>query len=233
MLTNLLVVLLLANNTFSLAPKWMQPSTDERFSIAAPQDKGATAGVEGESDKRAENPTTEVADGKGSVKSNRIETAQAVSPSAAAQEAANKAVVDAATGGDLEPELRTTPLKDTALEAQLTALKGQPENLRVMRARLKGSLCVSCLMHLEKKVREQDGIKYARVIRPAPNGGPVVYEPRYAQIEIIYLMDKLNPKKLKKVIERNDFGIRDEKDAPLTSDYIPIAAPTMPTIKPQ
>lgn len=233
MLTNLLVVLLLTTGANSLAPKWMQPSADGRSSDSTVVQVAAPSESISKSDKHAEKPGSGAAVGKDSVKSTRIETAQALSPSSVAQEAANQAVINASAGADAEPAIRTTPLRDEAMIALIESLKGQPDNLRVMRARLKGSLCVSCLMQLEKKVREQDGIKYARVIRPAPNGGPVVYEPRYAQIEIIYLMDKQNPKKLKKIIERNDFGTRDEKDEQMTSNFTPMADPGIPAAKTQ
>lgn len=233
MLTNFLVVILLTASTNSLAPKWMQPSADGHSSDSTTIQVTAPLGAPSKSDKPAGRAASEAAIGKDSVKSTRIETAQALSPSSVAQEAANQAIVNASAGADQEPAIRTTPLKDTAMEALIESLKGQPENLRVMRARLKGSLCVSCLMQLEKKVREQDGIKYARVIRPAPNGGPVVYEPRYAQIEIIYLIDKQNPKKLKKLIERNDFGTRDERDVEMTSDFTPMTDPGIPATKTQ
>jgi len=101
----------------------------------------------------------------------------------------------------------------------------QEGSIRVVQARLKGSLCPSCMMTLQKKLRELDGVRDARIIRPAKNGGAIVNEPRFAQVEIIYLAEKQNLKKLKKYVERNDFGLRNEKDMVYTADYKPIQEP--------
>lgn len=102
----------------------------------------------------------------------------------------------------------------------------EDDNARVLTARLKGSLCVSCLFQLEKKIQALEGVKSARVIRPEkrvePNGDD---ERAHAQIQIIYLTSKLNPKKIRKFVERNDFGIRDENDVALTDDFKPLPDP--------
>jgi hypothetical protein len=101
----------------------------------------------------------------------------------------------------------------------------QEEDVRVLTARLKGSLCVSCLYHLEKKIQELGGVKSARVIRPPKNAVTGANERAYAQVQIVYQPSKLNPKKIRQFVQRNDFGIRDEKDVAMTDDFQPLPDP--------
>lgn len=101
----------------------------------------------------------------------------------------------------------------------------QEDGSRVLTARLKGSLCVSCLYQLEKKIQELGGVKSARVIRPPKNVASEDNDRAYAQVQIIYLPSKLNPKKIRQFVQRNDFGIRDEKDVAMTSDFKPLPDP--------
>jgi hypothetical protein len=229
MLTNLLVVFLFTAGTFSLAPQWMQPSMDGHSGNSP----GAKAGVlqpeSAKSDKQAQSPAPGAGDGKESVKSARLQTVAQSSNSGENQPVDLKP--GAAPGSTQEytpssgPSESPPPPDSAAVAETIKDLKNQPDLVRVLRARLKGSLCPSCLIRLERKLKDEDGVKYARVIRPAKNGGAVVYEPSYAQVEVIYLVERWNVKKLKKFIERNDFGIRDEKDLRMTSDYRPILDP--------
>lgn len=101
----------------------------------------------------------------------------------------------------------------------------QEDGTRVLTARLKGSLCVSCLFHLEKKIQELAGVKSARVIRPPKSVGTEAGEKAYAQVQIIYLPSKTNPKKIRKFVQRNDFGMRDENDVAVTDDFKPLPDP--------
>ncbi|MDZ4832704.1 MAG: hypothetical protein SGJ27_02770 [Candidatus Melainabacteria bacterium] len=110
--------------------------------------------------------------------------------------------------------------------ARSSAPAGQEgSDSRVLTARLKGSLCVSCLYQLEKKILEVEGVKSARVVRPPKNVGPDANERAYAKLQIIYLASKLNPKKIKKIVGQNDFGIKEENDVAMTDNFKPLVDP--------
>lgn len=221
MLTNLLVIFLVTAGSFSLAPKWMQPSSDGQLQISAPPQNNTLFVAETTTEKRVDNDRPDTRDGKESVKSPGSSTVSANLDS----NGSAGANLQSPSGMDLPLRSKTLTVDTSALAAEIAALKAKPELVRVMRARLKGSLCPACLIQLEKTLGGEPGIKYARVIRPAKNGGSVVYEPSYAQVEMVYLISRWNVKKLKRLVGRNDFGVRDEKDMPLTQDYRPMIDP--------
>ncbi len=99
------------------------------------------------------------------------------------------------------------------------------EQSRVLTARLKGSLCVSCLFHLERKIQALEGVRSAHIVRPAKVVDPVAEHPAHAQLQIIYNASKLSPKSIRSFIHRNDFDIKDEQDIELTADFKPLPNP--------
>lgn len=129
---------------------------------------------------------------------------------------------------------KTGSLKDSSSKGEIEPKGSRDRSLsrtnqegatRVLTARLKGSLCVSCLYQLEKKIQELGGVKSARVIRPPKNVATEDNDRAYAQVQIIYLPNKLNVKKIRQFVQRNDFGIRDEKDLAMTDDFKPLPDP--------
>ncbi len=82
------------------------------------------------------------------------------------------------------------------------------ESVRVYTARLKGSMCAACLIQLEEKFQKMHGVLKARIVRPQSST-----EERFAEIEILYVQPKLNQQKIRKLIERNDFGLSKERDS--------------------
>ena len=110
-------------------------------------------------------------------------------------------------------------------DQRIKAGSSSSERSRVLTARLKGSLCVSCLFHLERKIQALEGVTSAHIIRPAKVVDPVAEHPAYAQVQIIYNASKWNPKSIRSFIHRNDFDIKDEQDIELTADFKPLPDP--------
>lgn len=130
-----------------------------------------------------------------------------------------------AAGGDHEPTVREKRERTVGADGGPPPASQEDDGARVLTARLKGSLCGSCLLRLEKKIQELAGVRSARVVRPDKKAGPDANERAKAQVQIVYLSSKLNPKKIRQFVERNDFSIRDEKDIALTDDFKPLPDP--------
>lgn len=129
----------------------------------------------------------------------------------------------------------TEPAREAVTESSTGEKTGNSEETggsqaakreRVLTAQLRGSLCLSCLIQLEKKLQSTSGVKSARVIRWPMKASKVDKEPSHARVEIVYRAGELNQKRIRKIIQRSDFDIRREKDEVLTEAYKPLADPS-------
>jgi copper chaperone CopZ len=143
----------------------------------------------------------------------------ALAPGAAA-ESAGAGLADLTGPTDLkEPEGHASPQESTSTSAEpAESAVGSQEILpeRLFRARLSGSLCASCLKHLQVKLNEVKGVKRASVFR-AEKPANARTEPRYAHVEVLYSPDLLNRQRIRKIIERSDFAVRKEHDEEVRS----------------
>jgi hypothetical protein len=134
--------------------------------------------------------------------------------------------------GGSESSIVSSPERQQGVNASTTRVQRSKnagasgsEQWRVLTARLKGSLCVSCLFHLERKIQALEGVTSAHIIRPAKVVDPVAEHPAHAQVQIVYNASKWNPKSIRSFIHRNDFDIKDEQDIELTADFKPLPDP--------
>ncbi|MBX9667892.1 MAG: hypothetical protein K2X93_09755 [Candidatus Obscuribacterales bacterium] len=113
--------------------------------------------------------------------------------------------------GELKPETSGNASQESNKEIQKKRSgksSREPESTRVFKARLRGSMCAACLIQLEEKLQKMHGVLKARIVRPESTS-----EERFAEIEILYVQPTLTQQKIRRLIERNDFGLSKEKDS--------------------
>ncbi|MBZ0185295.1 MAG: heavy-metal-associated domain-containing protein [Candidatus Obscuribacterales bacterium] len=72
---------------------------------------------------------------------------------------------------------------------------------RLFVARIQGSFCPSCLSSLEKALQSHKGVSKVEIDRRQ------IKKSKYALVEIIYRSDDTSKKKLKRIIEFEDFEV--------------------------
>lgn len=113
--------------------------------------------------------------------------------------------------GELKPETSSNASQESNKEIQKKRSgksSREHESTRVYTARLRGSMCAACLIQLEEKFQKMHGVLKARIVRPESTR-----EERFAEIEILYVQPTLTQQKIRRLIERNDFGLSKEKDS--------------------
>lgn len=83
-------------------------------------------------------------------------------------------------------------------------------------ARLSGSMCPSCLLELENKLRRFAGVAFAKILRDGTPGS-TIDKPRNAFATIIYDSHAIDPERLKTCMKIEKYKALDNLDVELTS----------------
>lgn len=96
-----------------------------------------------------------------------------------------------------------------------SAQKNPVEGRRTYTARLYGSLCVSCLKHLNSELNKRSGVFESVIDRAvkkeANDGRPATYE-KWANAKVIYDASKVSKDDITKRIKQSDFIVRRVED---------------------
>jgi hypothetical protein len=126
---------------------------------------------------------------------------------------------------ETQPKLTTTNqpggtaegsnVADTSSAADEAKRSSQPGSHRIFTARLYGSLCTSCLKHLNDVLKKKEGVLEAIVSRPvkkeAQDGQPPVFE-KWATVKVEYEPSKISKEDITKRLKQSDFIVRRAED---------------------
>jgi|AGTN01.2.fsa_nt_gi hypothetical protein len=108
------------------------------------------------------------------------------------------------------------PRNENKTQSKLTtANKAPAEGRRIYTSRLYGSLCASCLKHLNDELNKRRGVFESTIERAvkkeAHDGEPATYE-KWANAKVVYDASKLSKDDITKRIKESDFIVRRVED---------------------